>query len=151
MKNNSYTLSAIKQLMKEISKRQKQKEVIQISITEQPNPQEQKVHSLLLLFTGPKGTTIVKNLNKAVKNVLPSNVKTHINHTSQKVNIRFQIKDKVNQKHKHDLVQYTKFPETSCTEENLGESGCRILERVADNSGKNKQSHLLKHALLRNH
>ena len=137
--------------MKEIWERQKQKEVIQISITEQPNPQEQKVHSLLLLFTGPKGTTIVKNLNKAVKNVLPSNVKTHITHTGQKANIRFQIKDKINQKHKHDLVQYTKFSETSCTEEYLGESGCRITERVADHSGKNKQSYLLKHALLQNH
>ena len=47
-------------------------------MTKQPNPQEQKVHSLLLPFAGPKGTTIVKNLNKTLKNVLPSNVKTHI-------------------------------------------------------------------------
>ena len=44
-------------------------------MTKQPNPQEQKVHSLLLPFAGPKGTTIVKNLNKTLKNVLPSNVK----------------------------------------------------------------------------
>ena len=44
-------------------------------MTEQPNPPEQKVHSLLLPCVGPKGTTIVKNLNKTLKNVLPSNVK----------------------------------------------------------------------------
>ena len=38
-------------------------------MTEQSNPQEQKVHSSLLSFAGPKGTTIVKNFNKTLKNV----------------------------------------------------------------------------------
>ena len=47
-------------------------------MTEQPNPQEQKVHSLLLPFAGPKGITLVKNLNKTLKNILLSNVKTRI-------------------------------------------------------------------------
>ena len=64
--------------MNEIEEKQKQKEVTQISVTEQPNPQEQKVHSLLLSFAGPKGTTIVKNLNKTLKNVLPSTAETWI-------------------------------------------------------------------------
>ena len=58
--------------MKEIEEKQKQKGVTQISVTEQPNPQEQKVHSSLLSFASLKGTTIVKNLNKTLKNVLPS-------------------------------------------------------------------------------
>ena len=81
MKKNGYTLSTIKQLMKEIEEKQKQKKVTQISMTEQPNPQEQKVHSFLLPFAGPKGTTIVKNLNKTLKNVLPCNEKnTHNKH-----------------------------------------------------------------------
>ena len=88
----------IKQLMKEIEEKQKQKEVTQISMTEQPNPQEQKVHSLLLPFAGPKGTTIAKNLNKTLKNELPSNVKTRISYTGQKLNSRFQIKDKINER-----------------------------------------------------
>ena len=123
----------------------------QISMTEQPNPQEQKVHSLLLPFVGSKGTTIVINLNKTLKNVLPSNVKTRITYTGQKLNSRFQIKDKINEKHKHDLIYYTKCPEEFCTEDYLRETGRRIIERVADNVGKDKQSHLLKHTLTRNH
>ena len=45
-----YPLTTIKQLMKEIEENQKQKEVTQISMMEQPNPQEQKVHALLLSF-----------------------------------------------------------------------------------------------------
>ena len=84
--------------MKEIEEKQKQKEVTQTSMTEQPNPQEQKVHSLLWPFAGPKGTTIAKNLNKTLKNELPSNVKTRISYTGQKLNSRFQIKDKINER-----------------------------------------------------
>ena len=33
----------------------------------------------------------------------------------------------------------------------VGEAGCRIIERVADHAGKDKQSHLFKHALTQNH
>ena len=91
-------------------------------MTKQPNPQEQKVHSLLLPFAGPKGTTIVKNLNKTLKDVLPSNVKTRVTYAGQKLNSRFQIKDKVNEKHKHDLIYYAKCPEASCTQKYLGET-----------------------------
>ena len=70
--------------MKEIEESQIQKEVTQVSMTEQPNPQEQKVHSLLLSFAGSEATTIDINLNKTLKKVLPSNVKTRIIHTQVK-------------------------------------------------------------------
>ena len=96
-------------------KSQKQKEVTQISMTEQPNLQEQRVHSLLLPFAGSKGITIVKNLNKKLKSILPNNVKTRITFTGQKLSSRFQIKDKINGKHKYDLIYYIKCPEQSCT------------------------------------
>ena len=147
LKKNGYPLSTIKQLMKEIEESQKQKEVTQISMTEQPNPQEQKVHSLLLPFAGSKRTTIVKNLDKTLKKVLPSNGKTRITYKGRKLNSRFQIKDPINEKHKHDLIYYTKCPEASCAEDYVGEKGHRIIEQVADHAEKDKQSHLLKHIL----
>ena len=87
---------------------------------------------------------------KTLKNVLPSNVKTRITCTGQKLNSRFQIKNKINKKHKHDFIYYTKCPEAFCTEDNLGETSRRILERVADHAGKDKQSRLLKHAVTQN-
>ena len=40
LKKNGYPLSTVKQLIKEIEEKQKQKKVTQISVTEQPNPQE---------------------------------------------------------------------------------------------------------------
>ena len=99
-------------------------------MTEQPNPQEQRVHSLLLPFAGSKGTTVIKNMNKTLKNLLPNNIKTRITYTGQKLNSRFQIRDKINEKYKHDLIYYTKCPEPSCTEDYLGETGCSIIEGI---------------------
>ena len=136
LRKNGYLLSTIKQLIKETEESQTQKEVIQVSMTEHPNPQEQKVHLLLLPFAGSKDTTNVKNLNKTLRNVFPSNVKARITYTSQKLNSRFQIKDKVNEKHKHNIIYYKKCPEAICTEDYLGETGCRIIERVFDHAGK---------------
>ena len=138
MKKNGYPLSTIIQLMKEMGERQKQKEVTQISMKEHPVPQEQKVQSLMLPFVVPKGRTIIKNLNKTLKIILLSKVKTRIIYTGQKLNSRFQIKNKINKKHKHHLY-YTKCPEASCTEEYLGKTGCRIIEQVAYHTGKDKQ------------
>ena len=69
--------------MKEIGESEKQKEATQVSKTEQSNPKEQKVQSLLLPLAGSKDTTIVKNLNKTLKNVLRNNVKTRYIHRSK--------------------------------------------------------------------
>ena len=62
-----------------------------------------------------------------------------------------QIKDKTKDEHKHDLVYYSKCPEPTCNEDYLGETGKRIIERSVDHCGKEKQSHLLRHALNNNH
>ena len=62
-------------------------------MTEQASPQERRVRSLLLPFPDSKGTTIIKNINKTLKNVLPTNLKTRISYTGQKLYTRFQIKD----------------------------------------------------------
>ena len=89
---------------------------------------------------------------KTLKNVLHGNLKTCINYTGQKLNSRFQIKDKINKKqHKQNLIYYTAWPKASCTEEYLGETAYRIIEWDADRAGKEKLSILLKHALLQNH
>ena len=53
--------------------------------------------------------------------------------------------------HKHDLVCYSKCPEPTCDKNYLGKTGRRIIERSADHCGKDKQLHLLRHALNNNH
>ena len=54
LRKNNYPLWTIKQLMKEVEESQKQKEVSQISMAEQSNPKELRVHSLLLCLAGLK-------------------------------------------------------------------------------------------------
>ena len=49
------------------------------------------------------------------------------------------------------LFYYSNCPEPTCNEDYLGETGRRIIERSADHCGKEKQSHLLRHALNNNH
>ena len=41
--------------------------------------------------------------------------------------------------------------QNACTDVYLGEKGCRITEQTDDQSGKDKQLHLLKYVLIRNH
>lgn len=100
--------------MKEKEENQNKKEVTQVSMTQQPNAKEIRVHSLILPIAGPKGTT-AKNQNKTIKNVLSNNVKTHITYVGQKLSTRFLIKDKIIRKHKHNFIYYAKCSESFCT------------------------------------
>ena len=88
---------------------------------------------------GPKGNTIIKIINNSLKCILPNNVKVRVTCTSQKVGTKFKIKDKTKDQHKHHLVYYSKCTETTCKEDYLGENGSRIIERLADHCGKDKQ------------
>ena len=112
---------------------------------------DRKIHSLMLSFAGAKGNTMLKSMNRCIKRIVPNDVNTRITYTGHKLNTRFQIKDKTAQIHKHDLVYYVKCPDQSCNQDYLGETGRRIIERTADHSGKDKHSHLFKHACNENH
>ena len=109
------------------------------------------MHSLILPYTGLKDNTIIKTMNNSLKRFLPDNVKTRVTYTGKKLGTKFQIKDNTSDQHKHDLVYYSKCPEPTCKEDYLGETGRRIIERSGDYCGKDKQSHLLRHALNNNH
>ena len=61
------------------------------------------------------------------------------------------MKRRVKNQHEHDLIYYSKCPEPNCNEDYLGETGKRRIERTSDHCGKDKQSHLLKHALISSH
>ena len=88
-------------------------------------------------------------MNNNIQQILPNNVKISIRYTSIKIGTKFQIKDLTKNQDEHDLTYYSKCPEPNCNENYLGETG--IIEKTADHCGKDKQSHLLKHALISNH
>ena len=90
-------------------------------------------------------------MNNNIQQILPSIVKTGITYTGRKLGTKFQIKDLTRNQHENDLIYYSKCLKTNCNEDYLGETGRRIIQRTADHCRKDKQSHLLKHALISSH
>ena len=149
-KKIGYPLWMINQVMERV------KETINIEIisTNQLGTLEannDKLNSLILPYGGPKGTNIIKSMNNNIKRILPNNVKTRITYNGRKLGSKFQIKDLTKNQHQHDLIYFSTCTEPNCDKDYLGETGGRIIERAADHCGKDKQSHLLKHALISNH
>ena len=148
-KKNGYPLWMINQVMETV------KETINIETisTDQLGTLEannDKLHSLILPYVGPKGKNIIKSMNNNIQRILPNNVRTRITYTGRKLGTKFQIKDLTKNQHEHDLIYYSKCPEPNCDKDYLGETGRTIIERAADHCGKDKQSQLLKHALISN-
>lgn len=95
---------------------------------------------------------IIKTINNSLKHILPNNMKTSVTYTDEKLDAKFQIKDKTktNTK-KHDFVYYSKFPQPTCKQKYLGKARRRIIERLTDPLGKDKRSDLLRHAFNSNY
>ena len=71
--------------------------------------------------------------------------------TGNKPSSCFIIKDKTKFEHTHEVIYLGSFPETTCNDNYIGETKGRIFERVKDHNGRYFNSHLLKHALEKNH
>ena len=72
-------------------------------------------------------------------------------YTGRKLSTCFEIKDKNNFDHQHDLVYHAKCPSELCDENYVGESGRRIAERVKDHNGRDHKLHILRHSLKTGH
>ena len=90
-------------------------------------------------------------MRKRLKTLLPDNIKTDVAFQGKQLSSSFNIKDKTKFPHKHDLVYHTKCAEESCNDDYVGETARRISERVLDDSGRDKNSHILKHQIEKEH
>ena len=72
-------------------------------------------------------------------------------YTGRKLSTCFEIKDKNNFDHQHDLVYHAKCPSELCDENYVGESGRRIAERVKDHNGRDHKLQILRHSLKTGH
>ena len=55
----------------------------------------------------------------------------------------FSIKDETENQHQRDLIYYTECPESTCSENCIGEVARRLQERVDEHAGKYSKSHML--------
>ena len=103
-----------------------------------------KIHRLLLPY---QGCSIIKSVNKCVNKLFPKNTKIEIMFKSTKLSSCFDVKDKIDFEHNHDLIYHTECPETTCINNYVGESARRITKRTKDQSCRDHTSHVLKHSI----
>ena len=53
---------------------------------------------------------------------------------------------KFKKSHQHDVVYYAECLEPGCVEDDTGETSSRLNDRVIDQNGRDKKSHLYKHS-----
>ena len=70
---------------------------------------------------------------------------------SKKLFTKFNAKDKTEFYHQSNLIYYGKCPNQTCTEDYIGETDCRIKERITDHNKRDKNSHILKHSREEGH
>ena len=85
----------------------------------------------------------MKSLNNTLSNILPDRHCTKTVRTGKKLGSFFSIKDET--KKQHDLIYYTECPESTCSENYIGEVARRLQKRVDEHAGKDSNSHMLEH------
>ena len=90
-------------------------------------------------------------MKRNLKKILPNNVKPQITYTGRKLRSLFQTKGQTIFEHKHDVTYHGKCPAENCVGYYIGETARRINERILDHTGRDTNSHLLKHSLESGH
>ena len=91
------------------------------------------------------------NIIKKVNKILPDKHTATLVYTGTKLGSNFNIKDITKKEHKHDLIYSVKCPEETCNEAYNSEAGRRLIERVGEHRGKDKNSHVHQHSVNSNH
>ena len=76
-------------------------------------------------------------------------INTHT-HRSSRFPCKFNLKDKTPFEEQHDLLYRAACATDTCTEDYVGETVRRIVERAKDHNGRDQHSHLV-HAIENNH
>ena len=108
-------------------------------------------HLLVLPYQGQQDNFIIKSMRTKLKSLLPDDVKTDVAFQSKQFSSCFNIKDRTKSSYKHDLLYHANCAEGSCNDDYVGETAKRISERVLDHSGRDKNSHILKYQIEKQH
>ena len=110
--------------------------------------------SLNLPYAGNKGEMLVLKLRKYISKVVNKNKKvvtiTPV-YKARRLGSNFNIKDKIKFEHQHNVVYHAKCPNKKCKSQYTGETRCRIEKREGQHKGKDKKSHLFRHAQRTKH
>ena len=82
-------------------------------------------------------------MKKALKSKLPDNIVTNSAYSAMRLKDKFNIKTKTVKEHQHEIAYYVECPEKI--------AGRRLSDRVIDRNGQDKNSHIFRHSVEREH
>ena len=110
-----------------------------------------KSHLLVVPYQGEKGIHIVNSVKRYTNKIQPENVKVQAAFTGKRLSSCFKTKDRTKFEHQHDIIYQVKCSAENCSDDYIGESARRIIERVKDYGGRDTKSHVLKHSSEKEH
>ena len=101
------------------------------------NEEENDIKTLMIKmpYAGDKGESIIKDLNRTLKNTLPNNIRCRVVRTGTKIERKFNIKDKLEDQHKSNFVYQHQCKNKNCKEDYVGETGRTLALRFSDHRG----------------
>ena len=85
-------------------------------------------------------------MKKALKSKLPNSIVTKSAYSAVRLKDKFNIKTKTLKEHN---TYYVECPEENCNKNYVGQTVCRLSERVIGHNGRDKNSHIFKHCVER--
>ena len=110
---------------------------------------EEKIIQCTLSYAGEKGELIVKEVNKQFKKVKKHNLKAHFAFKAKRLSLHFNLKDPIKKEHLHNVVYEIECPD--CDMRYFSETGRRIHKQFKEHTGRDHNSHFLKHTLEEGH
>ena len=110
-----------------------------------------KRHLLVLPYQGEQRSRLVKSLKRSITKLLPEATQLEFGFTGSKLSTHFQITDKTEFEHNHEVIYLGTCPENNCSDNYVGESARRISERVIHRNGRDQNVHLFKHSCTKKH
>ena len=113
---------------------------------------ESKIYTMNIPYLGKEGEGMIRSLRNTLKRNLPSNQEVRIVHTGTKLSQHFNIKDKIDEKHRSNFVYQRDCRNKKCDEgDYIGETGRRRIIRTGDHGGNDKNSEIYKHSSTTKH
>ena len=153
---NGYPYHLVSSVMKKTREQQQQKLKPTSEEGEEPVTEDSQVEEKILMlkvpYAGPKGETLLKDLNNTLQKNLPEKIKCRVVQTGTKLSRNFNIKDKIDQKHLSDFIYRRDCKNKKCKRgDYVGETARRKVIRTAEHGGKDKDSWIFKHSTTTKH
>ena len=150
---NDYPERMVEQIIENEQKSQQTVQTAQESQNEQEtstDTEEKSVAlSLNLPYAGEKGEKLISKLQRKISKVVNKAkklVSVNAVYRAKRLGGSFNIKDKIKFEHQHNVVYHSECPNKKCKSSYTGQTKCRIGKRIPQHEGKDRNSHLFRHA-----